>query len=407
MLNHRLARNDTPEGLPALLKNQPWLVQAGTVLAGALFVLLAALFVPNDLFFDVPDYGGTGVEIVEGRVTRVISTEEIDPADQGFTEGTVQTVQNLQVQVTEGEFEGNVVEIRQGTLGVGEDADPYNEGDEVLLSSGELPDGTRVYNIQDYVRRDELMLLFVVFVIAVVAVGGWQGARSIIALGITLLVLIKFIIPGILSGRDAVLITLVGAVLAMVPSLLLSHGWSWKTGAAAAAATVALALTGILASISVEAMNFTGVLSDEATFVQAQTGGQISLQGLLLAGILIGSLGVLYDVTILQASTIFELRKANPGLRFGDLFVRATVIGRDHVAATVDTLVLAYAGASLPLLLLVTIQAQPFGTLISREFMAGEIVRALVGSIGIVAAIPLTNTIAALVAERQPIEAAV
>jgi uncharacterized membrane protein len=187
----------------------------------------------------------------------------------------------------------------------------------------------------------------------------------------------------------------------MVPSLLLSHGWSWKTGTAAVAATVALALTGILASISVEAMNFTGVLSDEATFVQAQTGGQISLKGLLLAGILIGSLGVLYDVTILQASTIFELRKANPELRFADLFVRSTVIGRDHVAATVDTLVLAYAGASLPLLLLVTIQAQPFGTLISREFMAGEIARALIGSIGIVAAIPLTNAIAALVAERQ------
>jgi uncharacterized membrane protein len=403
MLNRRLPKNDTPEGLPALLKEQPWLIQAAIVSAGALFVLLAALFVPSDLFFDVPDYGGAGIEIVEGRVTSVLSTEEIDPADQGFPEGPVQTIQNLQVEVTEGEFQGRQVEIRQGTLGIGEDANPYDEGDEVLLSTSELPDGSRVYNIQDYVRRDELTLLFAAFVIAVVAVGGWQGARSIIALGITLLVLIKFIIPGILSGRDAVLITLVGAVLAMIPSLILSHGWSWKTGSAAAAATLALALTGVLASISVEAMNFTGVLSDEATFVQAQTGGQISLKGLLLAGILIGSLGVLYDVTILQASTIFELRKANPELRFSDLFVRSTVIGRDHVAATVDTLVLAYAGASLPLLLLVTIQAQPFGTLISREFMAAEIARALIGSIGLVAAIPLTNAIAALVAERQPV----
>ncbi|MPZ23044.1 MAG: YibE/F family protein [Dehalococcoidia bacterium] len=394
------ARPPLEGGLPGLLREQPWLLQATIVSVGALVVLGTAFFVPNSIIFGIPDYGGSGLELVEGTVIEVLGTEEIDPADQGF-EGSVQVIQDLRVELTQGEFSGDVVDIRQGTLGVGDDAIPYSAGDRVLLSTGELPDGTRVFNIQDYVRSDNLMLLLTAFVIAVVVVGGWQGARSVIALGVTLLILIKFIIPGILAGHDAVLITLVGVIAATVPALLLSHGLNWKTAAAASGAAVALIITGVLAYISVEAMDFTGVFSDEATFVQSQTAGQVSLRGLLLAGILIGSLGVLYDVTVLQASTIFELKRADPSLGFGELFVRASRVGRDHVAATVDTLVLAYAGASLPILLLVTIQAQPFEQLVNREFIAEEIVRALVGSLGIIAAVPLTNVIAAWIAEQR------
>lgn len=393
--------SEVPGGVPSLLREQPWLIQLAIVSGGVMFVLLAAFYIPSSFVFDVPEYGGSGLEFVEGRVERVIANETIEGVQPGGGEGARQLIQTLEVLVTEGEFEGDLVEIRQGSLGIGDDTIAYKAGDEVLLSTAELPDGSRVFNVQDFVRRDQLVLLLAAFIIAVVAVGGWQGARSVIALGITLLVLVKFIIPGILAGHDAVLITLLGAVLATIPSLLLSHGWNWKSGTAAMAAVVALGFTGLLAYISVESMNFSGLLSDEATFVQSQTAGQVSLRGLLLAGILIGSLGVLYDVTIIQAAAIFELKRVEPSLSFNDLFISGMRVGRDHVAATVDTLVLAYAGASLPILLLVSIQSQPFDQLVNREFMAEEIVRALVGSLGIIAAIPLTNAIAALVAESR------
>jgi uncharacterized membrane protein len=386
---------------PPMSATQPapdWMIQAVLVGVGILVVLAAAFWLPSSVIFELPDFGDPGFDLVEGRVDRVLSTETVEAQeDIGVP---AQIIQELEVRVTKGELAGTTALVEQGSVSVGSDSDPYDEGDQVLLYTSELPDGTRTFSIQDYVRRDGLLLLVTLFVIAVLLTGRWQGARSLIALAVTLLILLKFIIPGILSGQDPVLITVLGAGSATVLSVVLSHGINSKSAAAAAGGLAALFITGVIASLAVDGLHFTGVSSEEATFVQGQTGGQISLRGLLLAGILIGSLGVLYDVTILQASAIFELKRTNPRLGFQELFLAGTTVGRDHVAATVDTLVLAYAGASLPLLLLVTIQAQPFEILTSREFMAEEIARALIGSLGIIAAIPITNAIAAWLAIR-------
>jgi uncharacterized membrane protein len=167
-------------------------------------------------------------------------------------------------------------------------------------------------------------------------------------------------------------------------------------------AAMTLALIVLLALLAVDAARITGLSSEEATLIEARTDSGLSIQGLVLAGVVIGALGVLDDVTISQASTVLALRRTNPALRARTLFSEAMSVGRDHLGATVNTLVLAYAGASLPVLLVFYGQGTAFGDAITREAVAEEIVATLVGSIGLVAAVPLTTLLAALLATRVP-----
>jgi uncharacterized membrane protein len=221
----------------------------------------------------------------------------------------------------------------------------------------------------------------------------------------SLLVIIRFIIPGILSGHHPVLISIIGALAIMVPMLYLSHGVSRKTTVALIGIVLSLGLSAALASLSIAASKLSGAATEESAMIRALTEGRINAEGLLLAGIIVGALGVLDDVAVAQASTVFELRRANPRLHRLDLFRRGMNVGRDHIASTVNTLVLAYAGAALPLLILLANQPEPLGILINREFIATEVVRTLVGSIGIVAAVPATTLLAALAARpNAPIE---
>jgi len=217
----------------------------------------------------------------------------------------------------------------------------------------------------------------------------------------SLLVIIRFIIPGILAGYDPVLISVIGAFVIMLPTLYLAHGINHKTTVALAGTAFSLALTAALASLCIVIAKLSGTASEEAAVLRSLSEGRINAEGLLLAGIIIGALGVLDDVTVGQASTVFELRRANPRLGITELYRRGMNVGRDHIASTVNTLILAYAGAALPLLIVLANQPEPVGTLINREFLATEIVRALVGSIGIVAAVPATTVLAALFASRM------
>jgi uncharacterized membrane protein len=214
---------------------------------------------------------------------------------------------------------------------------------------------------------------------------------------LTFLVIVGFIVPAILGGRSPLTVALVGAVAIMIITLYLSHGYSPKTTAAVVGTAGALAITGLLAVIFVAAAQLTGFTSEEARLANLEVGG-LSLRGLLLAGIIIGGLGVLDDVTMSQSSTVFELRRANPAAGFGDLLRGGLNVGRDHIAATVNTLFLAYAGAALPLLILFVVGIDPLPTVLTSEIVAVEIVRTLVGSIGLIAAVPLTTALAAAMA---------
>jgi uncharacterized membrane protein len=276
----------------------------------------------------------------------------------------------------------------------------FRAGQRVRVSVLEQEGQPAFYNIRDLERTRPILVLVALFVLAVLAFGRWQGIRSLIGLALSFAVIVKFVIPAILHGRSPVPVALVGAMAIMLVSLYLSHGISRKTTAAVVGTGLALVLTAALTAGFVAATSLTGLASEDALNASFQAGG-ISLRGLLLAGIILGGLGVLDDVTMSQASLVFELRRADPMASFAKLVTGALAVGRDHIAATVNTLFLAYAGASLPLLVLFTTGGDSLGTVATAEAAAVEIVRSLCGSIGLIAAVPLTTVLAAALTSQD------
>ena len=276
----------------------------------------------------------------------------------------------------------------------------FRAGQQVRLAVSEQPGQPPYYNIQDLERGRPLLLLAALFVGAVVAFGRWQGIRSLVGLGLSFVVIVSFVVPAILHGHSPVLVAVCGAMAIMLISLYLSHGTGPKTTAAVVGTALALGLTAALAIAFVAAASLTGLASEEALSANFAVGG-LSLRGLLLAGIIIGGLGVLDDVTMSQASLVTELHQANPTAGMAALVGGALRVGRDHIAATVNTLFLAYAGAALPLLILFVTGQDSLGTVATTEIVAVEVVRALCGSVGLIAAVPLTTVLAALVATEE------
>ena len=216
--------------------------------------------------------------------------------------------------------------------------------------------------------------------------------------------MIFFLVPAILAGKTPETVALIGAFAIMLVTIPLAHGIGVKTLAACLGTSVALVLTLLLAQTFTNLAHLSGISSDEAVFLRA-TAGDISLQGLLLAGMIVAALGVLDDLTVSQASTVLALQRANPAQSFGQLFRGAVSVGHDHVAATVNTLVLAYVGASLPVLLIFSFGGTAFTDAINSEAVAEQVVATLVGSIGLIAAVPVTTALAALLATRVRIPA--
>ena len=278
--------------------------------------------------------------------------------------------------------------------------DTFRVGQRVKLAELEQEGQATYYNIRDFERTRPMLVLVALFVVAVVAFGGWQGIRSLIGLAVSFAVIIGFIVPAILRGHSPVPVALVGAMAIMLASLYLSHGVGRKTTAAVIGTALALGLTAALTAGFVAATSLTGLASEDAQNASFQVGG-LSLRGLLLAAIIIGGLGVLDDVTVSQASLVFQLRRADPTAGFGELVRGALTVGRDHIAATVNTLFLAYAGASLPLLVLFSTGGAGFGEVATAEVAAVEIVRTLCGSVGLIAAVPLTTLLAAALASHE------
>jgi uncharacterized membrane protein len=257
----------------------------------------------------------------------------------------------------------------------------------------------------DFERGRSLLWLMLAFVSVVLALARWQGARSLIGLVMSMAVVLLWLVPAILDGRPPLLVALIGGIGVMIVTTLVTHGAGIKSAAAILGAAATLLLIVVLAVVAVDLAQITGLSSEEAGLILAQSADGVSIQALVLAGIVVGALGVLDDVTISQASTVLALRRADPSMSIGGLFREGMTVGRDHLGATVNTLVLAYAGASLPVLLIFADQGTGFADAVTREVVAKEVVATLVGSIGLVAAAPFTTALAALLGTRMPTSA--
>lgn len=271
-------------------------------------------------------------------------------------------------------------------------------GDQVRVSINEFEDGSTTFQYSDRDRRVLLGVLALVFGAAVIGLGRLRGVAALVSLVVSIALLLVFILPAIIAGKDAVLVALVGGGAIMLISLYLAHGYQQLTHVAALGAFGALMLTTALSWLVVTLAHFSGLVSEESFFLLTIPG--VELDGVLLAGIVLGALGALDDVTVTQASAVWEVHGANPALERGELYAAGLRVGRDHIVSTVNTLLLAYVGASLPLLILFTLSDQPLGVVASSEIVALEIVRTLVGSIGLVAAVPFTTWLSSRVVKR-------
>jgi len=277
-------------------------------------------------------------------------------------------------------------------------------GDRVTLDQVGMPDGEATYFITDFQRTPTLLILLGLFVVAVLLIGRWHGLRSLVGLGLSLIIVVTFIVPAILAGQNPPLVALVGAVAVMIITLYLAHGVNEMTTAAIVGTTGALVITVGLGLWFIDRGRITGYASDDALFASFAVQG-LDLQGLVLAGLIIAALGVLDDVTVSQASTVFALHDTDRTLTWSALFGRAMKVGRDHIASVVNTLFLAYAGASLALLVLFSTGGVSNAELFNSEIIAEEVVKIVVGSLGLIAAVPLTTALAARVAVDRPDDA--
>lgn len=328
-------------------------------------------------------------EILQGQVATILEEREIIPTGSDKS----QLYQKLEILITKGSLKGKKITVENGNIALN-NLQKYQTGDQLMITYTKNFEGEDFYYISDYVRVNPLVWLFAIFVIMAVLVGRLKGFTSLIGMGISFLVIFWLIVPRISLGDDPVQIAILGSLIIIPATFLLSHGINKKTLIAIAGTLIALIITGFLATFFVEAAKLTGFASEEAGFIQALKPGVVNIKGLLLAGIIIGLLGILDDITISQSAIVEQLKLANPKLKELELYKKAMQVGKDHIASMINTLVLVYTGAALPLLILFIDNPRPFLEILNHEIITEEIVRTLVGSIGLILAVPITTFIA-------------
>lgn len=347
---------------------------------------------------DLPEPDGELVQpLVSGEVLSIDLRQ--GPADPAV--GLSGEVADLEILALEGPDEGDVLSLEINTDGYPEIA----VGDRVELDRTVDASTDEVsYFLSDFQRLPTLAWLLALFVAAVLVISRWHGLRSLIGLALSLAIVVRFVVPAILAGASPPLVALVGAVAVMIVTLYLTHGVNEMTTAAVVGTAASLGLTVALGSLFIDRGKITGFASGDAVFARSAVEG-LDLQGLVLAGLIIAALGVLDDVTISQSSTVFALHETDPSLNWPTLFARAMKVGRDHIASVVNTLFLAYTGASIALLLLFSTGGLAVAEIVNSELLAEEIIKTVVGSLGLIMAVPFTTALAASIAVGRPHDA--
>ncbi len=330
------------------------------------------------------------------RVERIVDEGERE------VDGEKQLYQTVEVLFRDGAQKGNVMPIHLGEITAITAEQRVGVGDVVVVLQSIGPDGNR-YDIIDRYRNRRLAFVGIFFVLITILFGRWRGVSALGGLLCTLFVILWFIVPRILSGHNPMLVSVEGSLLIMFASLYLAHGFNKRTSIALLSTLITLASAAALSMIVVSFTHLLGQGSEEVFFL-SDVIGHINTKGLLLGGIIIGVLGVLDDVTVGQTAAVDELAKANPRLSRLELYRRGLSIGREHIASLVNTLVLAYAGASFPLFLLLVVGGgKPLWVTLNSEFMAEEIVRTLVGSSALILAVPISTMLAATFLRRPQV----
>ncbi len=317
-----------------------------------------------------------------GEVIRIIDERK----EEFGLNGTQPTIQTVRVKITSGDRAGQEEVVEYGSL---HDNQKLIGGQSVVLVST----GDKLYVFDKY-RLISMAGILALFVLCAILFAGWKGITSVVGLGVSVLVLTFFIVPQIMQGRNPLLISLVGAFVIAIVSIYLAHGFNRQTTIAVSSTLISVVCAIGLAQLFVWWTGLTGSGSEEAYYLQTSPIGFINLKGLLLGGIIIGALGVLDDITTAQTAAVYQIWRANPKLSRKELFQRGRLVGKEHITSLVNTLALAYVGASFPALLLFTVYQRPWWVVANTEIIAEEIIRTLVGSIALMLAVPITTYLA-------------
>lgn len=352
----------------------------GILLATAL--LFAAPVSAQELHQDLQGvWSARVVEVVSERVEEVPGT------------GTPATLQVLRVEILEGQKEGEIITLQN-------DYYPLSEGQKFFMNYLITISGDEIYSVRDIDRRVSIAWLAALFIAVVLIFGRMQGLRSILSLAGSFAVIIWVLLPLLLAGYPPVPVSIAIGSLILFVAIFFTHGFNMKALVAFAGTVLSIALTGILAYVSIKFLHLTGFFSDETVYLNFSTSGTLNFEGLLLGGMIIGVLGVLDDIAITQAAVVAEMKATAPHLSKWELYGKAIGVGKEHVSALVNTIVLAYAGVSLPLLLWFSQSTAPIGTILNGEIFATEIARTIVGSIGLIMTVPITTLLAVLLSDR-------
>jgi uncharacterized membrane protein len=328
--------------------------------------------------------------LYRARVLRIVDQSN------GIVEGTdvINISQDIIVEFLAGEKQGERVQFINDYI-------ELSEGDIIFVNYLVTKEGDTLYSVAETDRRGVLLLFTILFVITFLLFSGWKGIFPLISLASVFAVIFFLLVPLLLSGASPVLISMLFSVIIMALVMFITHGFAPSTLAAFFGTVTALFVTTILAQIAVTLASLSGYGDDAAIYLNLNTGGTLNLSGILLGSIIIGAIGVLDDIAITQTALTAELKLANPLLSSRELFSSAMRVGREHISALVNTLALAYAGASLPLLLLFSLSDISPLLLINREIFAVEIIRTLVGSIGLILAVPLSTWFALILINKE------
>lgn len=334
-------------------------------------------------------------EHMRGRVVEIIKEGEEDIA--GYT----RQYQDVKIEILSGNDQGKIIDLRHGSVFDLKDAKKVQQGDQVVVTKSTVVDES-TYFITDFYRAPTLLWIAIAFAILIIALGKWQGITSLIGLGLSVIIITSFTVPQLVRGSSPELITLATAYVIAIVSMILAHGTKKRTLVAIGGTLITLTIAVVLTYIFLVLAKLSGVGSEEAYTLQLGPLKDVDLRGLLFGGIIIGTLGVLDDITTAQAATVEEISKANPELSTTELYKRGFSVGNEHIASLVNTLFLAYAGASLPLFLIFTInQTEPMWMTLNSEYIAEEIIRTIVGSAALILAVPITTLLSARLLKHQ------
>ncbi len=356
-----------------------------SIVGTLIFVSLTTIsFLPSITYAQEATVSKDQFEIVKARVIDVLDEEMKDIA------GTdVQALhQTMTVQILEGDKKDQVITVENDLIAL-------KVGDKFFLYRGiDGHDGSEQYSVRDVDRRGPVVFFVFLFILVVLLFLGTQGVRSLIGLAGSFLVILYVLVPSLLNNYPPVQTSIVIGTVILFFAIFFTHGFNRVSAVAFAGTVLAVILTGVLAYVGVTFSHLTGFTSDESVYLNFNTRGVLDFAGLLLGGMIIGVLGVLDDIAVTQAAVVSELYSSAPHLSRMEIYKKALRVGKEHVGALVNTLALAYTGVSLPLILLFSTSESSMSSIVNQEIFATEIIRTVVGSIGLILTVPITTLLA-------------